>query len=145
MLFDKRDFQIRREAFCLCQPWNVLRIICGAFFLPHALSKFADSGLNPNVVGFFSAAGFQPAEFWVVLAAAMELFAGVCLIAGIATRYTALMGAGVLVAAVGALYKVNDGFKWLWNTGGYEYVIFWAICCVLVAMQAFQSRKQIIR
>jgi hypothetical protein len=24
--------------------------------------------------------------------------------------------------------------KWLWNIGGYEYCLFWAICCLVVAM-----------
>ena len=24
--------------------------------------------------------------------------------------------------------------KWLWNIGGYEYCLFWAICCLIVAM-----------
>jgi len=28
---------------------------------------------------------------------------------------------------------VTEG-KWLWNIGGYEYCVFWAICCIVVAM-----------
>ena len=30
-------------------------------------------------------------------------------------------------------WKVTKG-KWLWNIGGYEYCLFWAICCLVVAM-----------
>jgi hypothetical protein len=28
---------------------------------------------------------------------------------------------------------VSSG-KWLWNIGGCEYPLFWAICCAVVAM-----------
>ena len=38
------------------------------------------------------------------------------------------------VAAI-AVHRVAGG-KWLWNIGGSEYCVFWAICCVIVAMEA---------
>ena len=55
----KEDFAIRGSNFDLTQPWNILRIICGAFMFPHAMSKFVGGALNPGVVGFFAKAGFQ--------------------------------------------------------------------------------------
>jgi putative oxidoreductase len=38
-----------------------------------------------------------------------------------------------LMIAGGAVWKVTGG-KWLWNIGGHEYCVFWAICCLIVAM-----------
>ena len=38
-----------------------------------------------------------------------------------------------LLIAGGAVWKVTGG-KWLWNIGGIEYCVFWAICCLIVAM-----------
>jgi hypothetical protein len=42
----------------------------------------------------------------------------------------------LLVAAVG-VYKVTG--KWLWNIGGFEFCLFWAICCWIVAMHAYYA------
>ena len=48
----KEDFAIRGSNFDLTQPWNILRIICGAFMFPHAMSKFV-GGAQPGGRGFF--------------------------------------------------------------------------------------------
>jgi uncharacterized membrane protein YphA (DoxX/SURF4 family) len=49
------------------------------------------------------------------------------------TRYVALLEAVFLAVAAWAVWRFSKG-KWLWNIGGYEYCVFWAICCVVVAM-----------
>lgn len=134
----RRDFAIRSENFNLLQPWNLLRIICGAFMFPHAMSKFANGGFNPGVLGFFAKAGFQPAEAWVALAFLVELGSGIALVMGICTRFAALAAAGALVVAVYALHMVK-GFGWLWNLGGYEYPVFWALTAIAVALHGFQE------
>jgi hypothetical protein len=38
-----------------------------------------------------------------------------------------------LCVAAWATWRYSGG-KWLWQIGGYEYPLFWAICCVVVAM-----------
>ena len=55
------------------------------------------------------------------------------LIFGVYTTYVGWMAAFHLGVAAVAVYRVTGG-KWLWNIGGYEYCLFWAICCVVVAM-----------
>jgi hypothetical protein len=40
----------------------------------------------------------------------------------------------LLVAAV-ATYKVKR--CWIWVIGGVEYCIFWALCCLVVAMHTW--------
>jgi putative oxidoreductase len=133
----KEDFTIRAENFSLANPWNILRFICGAFMFPHVASKFVNGALNPAVIGFFGKAGFAPPEAWMVLAALVEAGTGIALILGLCTRFAALGAAGALAVAVYALHMVK-GFGWTWNTGGYEYPVFWAIVCVAVAMNEFK-------
>ena len=44
------------DKFNLLNEFNILRIICGAFFLPHIIGKVT----VPATLGFFVAAGFKP-------------------------------------------------------------------------------------
>jgi len=61
----------------------------------------------------------------------------VFLVLGLCTRYAALGAAAILGLAVYAL-QVVKGFGWTWNTGGYEYPVFWAIVCLAIAMEEFK-------
>ncbi len=140
MLFTKDDFRLKAENFDLTQGANVLRIAAGAFMLPHIAGKFASLAtltLHPGTVAFFAKAGFAPAPFWVYLAAAAELTTGIFLVLGLCTRYAALGAAAVLAIAVYAL-QVVKGFGWTWNTGGYEYPVFWALVCLALAIEEFK-------
>lgn len=138
MFISTDDFRIKASNFDLTNEWNVLRIICGAFMFPHIAGKFAGAALNAGTVGFFAKAGFHPAEMWVYLAAAAEFASGVALVLGICTRFAGLGAAAVLLIAVYAL-QVVKGFGWTWNTGGYEYPVFWAIVCLMVAANAWKT------
>jgi putative oxidoreductase len=115
------DFKIKLENFELTRSENILRIICGAFMFPHALGKFAALGtLSAGTVGFFAKAGFQPPEFWVWLAAFMEVATGVGLVLGICTRYAALGAAGALAVAIWEFRRVygDSTFKARTAIGG---------------------------
>ncbi len=140
MFITKDDFRIKAENFDLTRGANLLRIICGAFMFPHVAGKFAQLStltLHSATVGFFAKAGFAPAAFWVYLAAAAETAVGIALVLGLCTRYAALGAAAVLGIAVYAL-QVVKGFGWTWNTGGYEYPVFWAIVSIAVAIEEFK-------
>ena len=113
----------------LMNEFNILRIICGAFFIPHIYAKF----FVPEALGFFVAAGFKPPKAWMYVACVIEVVLTIGLIFGVFTVYIAAVAAiHLLVAAIG-VWKVTGG-KWLWNIGGCEYCLFWAICCAVVAM-----------
>jgi len=144
MLVTKDDFRIRASAFDLSRSSNILRIAAGAFMFPHIAGKFANGGFNAGTLGFFAKAGFTPAEFWLGLAASSELLVGICLVLGLCTRFAALGGAAVLLVAVYAL-QVVKGFGWTWNTGGYEYPVFWAIVCIAIALDAFREHARTAR
>lgn len=116
--------------FDLTNGWNILRIICGAFFIPHIYAKF----FVPEALGFFVAAGFKPPAFWMYTACVIETILATGLIFAIFTPYVAAVSALHLGVAAVAVYRVSGG-KWLWNIGGYEYCVFWAISSVIVAMQ----------
>ena len=119
--------------FNLLNEFNILRLICGLFMIPHIYGKF----YVPAALGFFVAAGFKPPKFWMYLAGAIEVVLAIGLIFGIYTTIcAAIMTAHLLVAAVG-VYKVTG--KWLWNIGGFEFCLFWAICCWIVAMHAYYA------
>jgi putative oxidoreductase len=120
----KSDFRIQASNFDPTNGLNILRIICGLFMFPHVLGKFAG--------------GFQPPELWVCIAAVAESAAGIALVLGICTRFAALGACFLLAVAVYSL-QVVKGFGWTWNTGGYEYPVFWAITSLCVAIEAWKG------
>ena len=113
----------------LLNEFNILRIICGLFFIPHIYAKF----YVPAALGFFVAAGFKPPTTWMYVSCIIEIALATGLIFGIFTTYVAAIAALHLAVAAVAVWQVTKG-KWLWNIGGCEYCVFWAICCVVVAM-----------
>jgi putative oxidoreductase len=137
MFITTDDFRIKAENFDLTNGTNILRIACGAFLIPHIMGKFAAGGLSAGIVGFFAKAGFQPPEAWVTIAAAAEIVAALTMILGICTRFAALGTFALLLVTVYALHMVK-GFGWTWNTGGYEYPVFWALTAAVVALNAWK-------
>jgi putative oxidoreductase len=121
------------QHFDLTNEFNILRLICGLFFVPHIYAKF----FVPEALGFFVAATFKPPAFWMYTACIIETVLAIGLIFGILTAYAGAIACIHLLVAAAAVWKVTGG-KWLWNIGGYEYCVFWAICCLVVAMHAWR-------
>ena len=117
MRITKDDFRIKAESFDLSNGLNILRIICGLFLFPPVMGKFAAGTVS---------VGTAAPEAWVYIAAVSETAAGVALVLGICTRFAALGAAALLAIAIHSL-QVVKGFGWTWNTGGYEYPVFWDI------------------
>ena len=111
-------------------PFNMLRVICGAFFIPHSVGKISEWDF---AVGFFTKAGFPKPRWWTVTALIFEAIVATCLVLGWFTRPAALLGAAFLAVAAMACYRVS-GQRWYWNFGGAEFCTFWALCCVIVAL-----------
>jgi putative oxidoreductase len=137
MWITKDDFRVKTENFDPSNGLNILRIICGLFMFPHVMGKFAAGTVSAGTAAFFAKAGFLPPEVWVYIAAVCETAAGVALVLGICTRFAALGAAALLAVAVYSL-QVVKGFGWTWNTGGYEYPVFWAITSLAVALEAWK-------
>lgn len=120
------------QSFDLTSGANLLRILCGLFLVPHLVIKFRNQDF---VKGFMAKAGLNPPAAWLYGAFAIEIVASVCLVFDWLTVYAASLAAVFLVVAAWASWKTSGG-KWIWNFGGAEYPLFWALCCVVVALQA---------
>jgi putative oxidoreductase len=120
------------QHFDLTDGFNILRIICGLFFIPHLVAKFTE---REYAVGFFTKVGFKPPAAWLYAALIIEVVVSVGLVFALFTRFAALLGAAFLLVATYATYRFSQG-RWLWNLGGCEYPLFWAICCIIVAIEA---------
>jgi putative oxidoreductase len=119
-------------AFDLTNAAVVLRLICALFFFPHIYFKIF--GNPPPALGFFVQAGFKPPAFYMRVALVVESVAALGLLFGIYTQWAALLAAASLMVAAIAVCFFNRSMKWLWNLGGMEFPVFWAIACVVVAM-----------
>lgn len=117
--------------FDLSNGYVVLRIICGFFYIPHAIAKIQHP---EHPAGFFKVAGYPYPELCVKLGTVFEFLVGGALILGIYTTIAAWLSAAFLVVAGLSVLKVNK--KWTWNNGGCEYPLFWAACSVIVALHA---------
>jgi putative oxidoreductase len=122
MLFSPENLDLTNE-------FNILRIICGAFLIPHSVGKITAWDYS---IGFFEKAGFRPPKVWLYSTLVFEAVLAAALILGIYTRYAAILCVIFMAIAAAAVLRVTQG-KWLWNLGGCEYPVFWGICAVAVA------------
>lgn len=107
---------------------TAVRILCGAFLLPHTVAKLSNI---EKASQFFDKLGLRPPKFFVVFTAAMELVAAFGLISGYYPRIGALIAAAILIVAAYAIGKLH-GLKWRWQHPGVEYMLFWAVIVLCV-------------
>ena len=122
------------QNFDLTNAFNILRIVCGLFFIPHLFVKFQNQDF---VKGFMAKVGLNPPAAWLYGAFAVEIIASIGLVFGIYTAPVAILAGAFLIVAAWASWKYSEG-KWIWNFGGAEYPLFWGICCFVVAMHAWR-------
>jgi putative oxidoreductase len=108
-------------------PLAVLRVICGVWFVPHCIGKMRNVGPASQT---FAKAGLHPPRVFVILTIALEIVAGLGLALNIQPRLAAALAGAVLAGASYAVLKIN-GFNWRWQKQGPEYMVFWALACVL--------------
>jgi putative oxidoreductase len=107
---------------------TAVRILCGAFFLPHTIAKLRDID-RASVL--FDKVGLRPARFFVVLTTALEVIAAFGLISGLYPRFASVVAAVVLIGASYAIVRANK-LMWRWQHPGIEYMLFWALACLCV-------------
>ena len=118
-------------SFDLSNGANVLRLICGLFLVPHLFVKFRNQDF---VKGFMEKAGLKPPIAWLYASFAIEIVCSIGLVLDLYTRQVAIVAGVFLLVASWASWRVSGG-KWMWNFGGAEFPLFWAICCFIVASQ----------
>ena len=115
------------NAFDVTNGYVLLRVLCGAFFIPHIVGKITAREAS---VAFFKLAGLNPPQAWSYVAMALEIILAASLVIGILSVYAAYLGAIYLLVAAAVNVKVSR--KWLWHIGGSEWPVFWALCCAIV-------------
>jgi putative oxidoreductase len=107
----------------------LLRISLGSVFLAHGLLKVLVFGLA-GTVGYFASLGLPAPLAYAVIAA--ELFGGLALLLGLATRPVALLLAAIGFGAI--LGHAGNGWVFSNTGGGWEYpLLLGVITLTLVA------------
>jgi putative oxidoreductase len=119
----------------ISDPIAQVRVLCGLAYIPHILFKLND--LNASAA-FFAKVGLQPAMPMVILAIVAETLAAFGLTFGIFTRWAGFLSAAILALAINAVVTVK-GAVWLWNLGGIEYNVVWALLSIIVAVHAWRT------
>ena len=57
------------DNFNLLNEFNILRIMCGLFFIPHIIGKYTE----PKALELFGACGFNPPKLWLNIACIIEI------------------------------------------------------------------------
>lgn len=125
--------------FDVTNPIVVVRLATGLFYFPHAISKIIGFA---GAVGFFTKAGFHPPEAFVALSITMELICAVGLTVGVFTKYLGVVSAGLMVVAAYAIVAVY-GLGWFWAGHGIEYLVFWGVASLAVALDAWNRNPGI--
>ncbi|MFT4150741.1 MAG: DoxX family protein [Paracoccaceae bacterium] len=106
----------------------ILRVALGLLFLAHAGLKifvFTPAG----TAGFFGSLGLPGWFAYVVIL--WEVAGGLALILGVYTRVVALAMIPVLLGAIATVH----GAKGFWaDAGGWEFVGFWAVAQLVLAL-----------
>src|ERR1700722_11185657 len=93
------------QNFDLTNEFNILRLICGLFFIPHIYAKF----FVPEALGFFVAAKFKPPATWMYTACVIETVLATMLIFAILPMFAAAISCVHLLIAGAAVHRVTSG------------------------------------
>lgn len=107
----------------------LLRILCGAFYIPHVHFKATKF---QGAVEYFNSVGFTPGRFFVSLGLALDVICAIGLILGLYTKWVALLSVVWMAACAIAASRGKKG--WLWVAGGPEYPVFWGLASAIVAV-----------
>lgn len=108
----------------------ILRVAMGVLFVLHGWMKY--SVFTPaGTAGYFASIGLPAFLGYVTIF--VEIFGGLALIAGIATRWLAIAFIPVMVGA-GYFGHGGNGFFFSVEGGGWEYPAFWTITLVVQAL-----------
>jgi putative oxidoreductase len=110
---------------------TLMRIVVGIMFLMHVSMKFK-LGASAVAANVFAKNGFEPALLWAYVVMFIELFGGVCLVAGLFTRFVAAV---LAIEMLIALLFVHLPRGYLASAGGYEYVLLIGAACFVLAIR----------
>ena len=106
---------------------TAVRIVCGVFFLPHTICEIAQYRPRIDLV---RQGWFPPAATVCSADDGMELVAAFGLIFGLYPRIASIVG-GNRAYRRGLRHRPQHGLMWRWQHPGIEYMLFWAVVCLL--------------
>ena len=112
----------------IADPLTILRVLCGAWFLPHCIGKLRN--VDAAATNSFQKAGLPRPHLLVIVTILMELAAATGLIFGILEKPAAALAVLVLGGAAYAVVRIH-GWRWRWQKMGPEYMLFWALACII--------------
>jgi putative oxidoreductase len=125
------------DRFSLDRPMNIIRVMAGLWYIPHVMQKL--NGIDASLA-FFTRAGLTPAPLFLGLALFFEASCVVALTLGIFTRWIALASAGCMAVAAYAIIQTK-GLHWTWALSGIEYLVFWGVASLAIALDAVQRDR----
>ena len=120
-----------------------LRAVLGPEFIVHGYPKLKNLA---TTAGFLASQGFKPGKFWALVLGSTELFGGLAVLVGFASR----IAAGLLLIAmtIATLLKI---FKWKvpfakGNEAGWEwdFIIVGALVTLLILGSGTYSIDQVV-
>jgi putative oxidoreductase len=116
---------------------TLLRVALGIMFIAHSVLLKYFTFTLAGTAQYFASIGLPASLAYVVFA--LEAVGGVLLVFNIATRWVAL---GLVPVLLGAMW-VHSGNGWVFSApnGGWEYPLFLIVISVVVALQAYGSRR----
>lgn len=120
----------------------VARVIAGIVFVPHGAQKLLGAFGGPGLAAFVQMVG--PLGYLVAIA---EFFGGLCLIAGVLSRFSAASIILIMLGAIGMVHIPNGFFmNWIGTQKGegYEYHLL-AIGLLQVVMMMGPGRFALAR
>ncbi|GGB21634.1 DoxX family protein [Agarivorans gilvus] len=99
----------------------LLRLISGGLFVAHGLTKVFVFTI-PGTVGYFESLGLPGFVAYFTIVA--ELFGGLALLLGVATRWVSVPLVALLLGVVWA--HSGNGWGFTNAGGGWEFPLFWA-------------------
>ncbi len=118
----------------LTEPaYALMRLIAGAFLVPHGLWKlFGITGSQEEMLAFFQAIGLEPAFPLMIAVGLVEVGGGACIALGLLTRPAAL--AATVTTGMAAIYfHLPLGFYV--EPGGVEFAGLWAIVLLYIGIR----------
>ena len=111
---------------------TLLRVSLGLMFIAHSVILKYFTFTLAGTAQYFASIGLPASLAYVVFA--IEAIAGVLLVLGIQTRWTAVATIPVLIGALWA----HSGNGWVFSApnGGWEYPLFLVVLAAVVALQA---------
>jgi putative oxidoreductase len=108
----------------------ILRVVVGVSLAAHGYNKFFGGGRIPGTARWFDSMGMRPGKVHAVLAASMELGAGLALAIGLLTPFAAAGWVGLMFVAAYTVH-VKNGFFIVKD--GFEYNLVLATVAIAVA------------